>query len=86
MTAAVGTFIRLHPSDSGRVFFFADRSSYPDRKDGEDAEMDEEELPDDKTLEYDDETLELTLPSGNVTSQKKPFTPNSFSFSLSCCS
>lgn len=32
--------------------------------------MDEEELPDDKTLEYDEETLELTLPSGNVTRQK----------------
>lgn len=45
---------------------FANRSSYPDRTEGEDAEMDEEELPDDKTLEYDEETLELTLPSGNV--------------------
>lgn len=41
------------------------RSSYPDKKEGEDAEMDEEELPDDKSLEYDDETLELTLPSGD---------------------
>lgn len=29
--------------------------------------MDDEELPDDKTLEYDDETLELTLPSGDGT-------------------
>lgn len=29
--------------------------------------MEEEELPDDKTLEYDDETLELTLPSGHMT-------------------
>lgn len=27
--------------------------------------MDEEELPD-KTLEYDEETLELTLPSGDI--------------------
>lgn len=43
---------------------FANRSSYPDRKEGEDAEMDDE-LPDDKNLEYDDETLELTLPSGD---------------------
>ncbi|XP_020512307.2 cytoplasmic 60S subunit biogenesis factor ZNF622 [Labrus bergylta] len=40
------------------------RSSYPDRKEGEDADMGGDELPDDKTLEYDDETLELTLPSG----------------------
>uniref|UniRef100_UPI0037E82909 cytoplasmic 60S subunit biogenesis factor ZNF622 n=1 Tax=Semicossyphus pulcher TaxID=241346 RepID=UPI0037E82909 len=44
--------------------FYDFRSSYPDRKEGEDAETGEEELPDDKTLEYDDETLELTLPSG----------------------
>lgn len=29
--------------------------------------MDDEELPDDKMLEYDDETLELTLPSGDGT-------------------
>ncbi len=49
------------------IFVFVNRSSYPDRKEGEDAEMDDEELPDDKTLEYDDETLELTLPSGDVT-------------------
>lgn len=50
-----------------RLFwFFGNRSSYPDRKEGEDAEMDDEELPDDKTLEYDDETLELTLPSGDM--------------------
>lgn len=55
-------------TDGDAALEFADfydfRSSYPDRKEGEDAEMDEEELPDDKTLEYDDETLELTLPSG----------------------
>lgn len=43
--------------------FYDFRSSYPDRKEGEDADVDEE-LPDDKTLEYDDDTLELTLPSG----------------------
>lgn len=46
------------------VFCCADRSSYPDRKEGKDAGTEDEELPDDKTLEYDDETLELTLPSG----------------------
>ncbi|KAI3375307.1 hypothetical protein L3Q82_021092 [Scortum barcoo] len=55
-------------TDGDAALEFADfydfRSSYPDKKEGEDAEMDEEELPDDKTLEYDDETLELTLPSG----------------------
>ncbi|XP_033507432.1 cytoplasmic 60S subunit biogenesis factor ZNF622 [Epinephelus lanceolatus] len=56
-------------TDGDTALEFADfydfRSSYPDRKEGEDAEMEEEEeLPDDKNLEYDDETLELTLPSG----------------------
>ncbi|CAJ1072949.1 zinc finger protein 622 isoform X3 [Xyrichtys novacula] len=46
--------------------FYDFRSSYPDRKEGEDADadVDEDKLPDDKTLEYDDETMELTLPSG----------------------
>ncbi|KAM6989932.1 cytoplasmic 60S subunit biogenesis factor ZNF622 [Tautogolabrus adspersus] len=44
--------------------FYDFRSSYPDRKEGEDADMGGDELPDDKTLEYDDELLELTLPSG----------------------
>lgn len=54
-------------SDSHICFLFlANRSSYPDQKEGEEAEMDDEELPDDKTLEYDDETLELTLPSGDL--------------------
>ncbi|XP_059199897.1 cytoplasmic 60S subunit biogenesis factor ZNF622 isoform X2 [Centropristis striata] len=55
-------------TDGDAALEFADfydfRSSYPDRQEGEDAEMDEEELPDDKNLEYDDDTLELTLPSG----------------------
>lgn len=55
-------------TDGDAALEFADfydfRSSYPDRKDGEDAEMDDDELPDDKNLEYDDDTLELTLPSG----------------------
>ncbi|XP_041658330.1 zinc finger protein 622 [Cheilinus undulatus] len=44
--------------------FYDFRSSYPDRKEGEDVDMNEDELPDEKNLEYDDETLELTLPSG----------------------
>lgn len=43
---------------------YANRSSYPDRKEGEDEEMDEE-LPDDRNLECDEDTLELTLPSGD---------------------
>ncbi|XP_041849147.1 zinc finger protein 622 isoform X2 [Melanotaenia boesemani] len=55
-------------TDGDAALEFADfydfRSSYPDRKEGEDEEMNDEELPDDKNLEYDDETLELTLPSG----------------------
>ncbi|XP_029310186.1 zinc finger protein 622 [Cottoperca gobio] len=55
-------------TDGDAALEFADfydfRSSYPDRKEGEDAETDKEELPDDKNLEYDDDTLELTLPSG----------------------
>lgn len=42
------------------------RGSYPDRKEGEDDGTDKE-LPDEKTLEYDDETLELMLPSGEQT-------------------
>ncbi|KAF3698616.1 Zinc finger protein 622 Zinc finger-like protein 9 [Channa argus] len=54
-------------TDGDAALEFADfydfRSSYPDRKEGAVAEM-EEELPDDRNLEYDDETLELTLPSG----------------------
>lgn len=53
------------PSPHPTVFCCANRSSYPDRKEGEDAGTADEELPDDKTLEYDDETLELTLPSGD---------------------
>lgn len=62
----------FHKSELKSVLFIhllfpADRSSYPDRKEGEDADVDDEEPPDDKTLEYDDETLELTLPSGDGT-------------------
>ncbi|KAK1172134.1 zinc finger protein 622-like [Acipenser oxyrinchus oxyrinchus] len=44
--------------------FFDFRSSYPDQKEGGDVEMQDEELPDESNLEYDDETLELILPSG----------------------
>ncbi|KAM9845357.1 cytoplasmic 60S subunit biogenesis factor ZNF622 [Aulostomus maculatus] len=55
-------------TDGDAALEFADfydfRSSYPDRRPGDDAEMEDAELPDDKNLEYDDETLELTLPSG----------------------
>ncbi|XP_068582245.1 cytoplasmic 60S subunit biogenesis factor ZNF622 isoform X2 [Cebidichthys violaceus] len=55
-------------TDGDAALEFADfydfRSSYPDRKEGEEAEMDDEDLSDDKNLEYDDEMLELTLPSG----------------------
>ncbi|XP_034559053.1 zinc finger protein 622 isoform X2 [Notolabrus celidotus] len=69
--------VQSHMTDKGHCKLFAEgdaalefadfydfRSSYPDRKEGEEAEVDGDELPDDKTLEYDDETLELTLPSG----------------------
>ncbi|MGH0170673.1 UNVERIFIED_CONTAM: hypothetical protein FKN15_067267 [Acipenser sinensis] len=44
--------------------FFDFRSSYPDQKEGGDVEMQDEDLPDENNLEYDDETLELILPSG----------------------
>lgn len=40
------------------------RSSYPDAHAGTDVEMMDGELPDEKTVEFDDDTLELTLPSG----------------------
>jgi len=45
---------------------FANRSSYPDRKEGEDADMDDEALTHEENLEYGDEMLELTLPSGDL--------------------
>ncbi|CAM4589339.1 unnamed protein product [Leuciscus chuanchicus] len=55
-------------TDGDAALEFADfydfRSSYPDAKDGDDVEMKDGELPDEKTVEIDDETLELTLPSG----------------------
>ncbi|XP_003340644.1 cytoplasmic 60S subunit biogenesis factor ZNF622 [Monodelphis domestica] len=43
--------------------FYDFRSSYPDHKESEDTEV-SEELPLEKNLEYDDETMELILPSG----------------------
>ncbi|XP_061549487.1 cytoplasmic 60S subunit biogenesis factor ZNF622 [Phycodurus eques] len=53
-------------TDGDAALEFADfydfRSSYPER--GAD-DMDDEELPDDKNFQYDDETMELTLPSGS---------------------
>lgn len=58
-------------TDGDAALEFADfydfRSSYPHQKEGEGAEMkdgDVDSLPDDKNLEYDDDTLELSLPSG----------------------
>ncbi|KAK9403615.1 zinc finger protein [Crotalus adamanteus] len=43
--------------------FYDFRSSYPDYQEGEDVEM-PEQLPSEKKLDYDDETMELILPSG----------------------
>ncbi|XP_034039397.1 zinc finger protein 622 [Thalassophryne amazonica] len=55
-------------TDGDAALEFADfydfRSSYPGKTEGEEAEMDEDDLFEQKNLEYDDETLELTLPSG----------------------
>ncbi|XP_017380149.1 zinc finger protein 622 [Cebus imitator] len=54
-------------TDGDAALEFADfydfRSSYPDHKEGEDPN-EAEELPSEKNLEYDDETMELILPSG----------------------
>ncbi|XP_019730634.1 zinc finger protein 622 isoform X2 [Hippocampus comes] len=54
-------------TDGDAALEFADfydfRSSYPDRGEGRDDDMDDE-LSDDKNIHYDDETMELTLPSG----------------------
>ncbi|XP_014401821.1 PREDICTED: zinc finger protein 622 isoform X2 [Myotis brandtii] len=53
-------------TDGDAALEFADfydfRSSYPDHKDREDPD-ETEELPSEKTLDYDDETMELILPS-----------------------
>ncbi|XP_053105133.1 cytoplasmic 60S subunit biogenesis factor ZNF622 [Hemicordylus capensis] len=43
--------------------FYDFRSSYPDHREGEDVEM-SEEAPPEKNIEYDDESMELVLPSG----------------------
>lgn len=43
---------------------YVSRSSYPDAKDGDDVEMRDGALPDMTSVEFDDDTLELTLPSG----------------------
>ncbi|XP_053484302.1 cytoplasmic 60S subunit biogenesis factor ZNF622 isoform X1 [Ictalurus furcatus] len=55
-------------TDGDSALEFADfydfRSSYPDAHAGTDIEMMDGELPDEKTVEFDDDTLELTLPSG----------------------
>ncbi|XP_058493328.1 cytoplasmic 60S subunit biogenesis factor ZNF622 [Solea solea] len=55
-------------TDGDAALEFADfydfRSSYPDRKEAEDCDMNADQLPDDNNLGYDDDTLELTLPSG----------------------
>ncbi|XP_062848981.1 cytoplasmic 60S subunit biogenesis factor ZNF622 [Trichomycterus rosablanca] len=69
--------VQAHMSDKSHCKLFTDgdaalefadfydfRSSYPDANDGEEVEMKDGELPDDKTVEFDDEMLELTLPSG----------------------
>ncbi|XP_003942957.3 cytoplasmic 60S subunit biogenesis factor ZNF622 [Saimiri boliviensis] len=54
-------------TDGDAALEFADfydfRSSYPDHKEGQDSK-EAEELPSEKNLEYDDETMELILPSG----------------------
>ncbi|XP_068787553.1 cytoplasmic 60S subunit biogenesis factor ZNF622 isoform X2 [Struthio camelus] len=54
-------------TDGDAALEFADfydfRSSYPDHKEGEDAEI-SGELPAERELEYDDDTMELILPSG----------------------
>lgn len=54
-------------TDGDAALEFADfydfRSSYPDHREGEDPD-ETEQLPSEKNLEYDDETMELILPSG----------------------
>ncbi|NWX90993.1 ZN622 protein, partial [Nothoprocta pentlandii] len=54
-------------TDGDAALEFADfydfRSSYPDHKEGEDVEV-SGELPAERDLEYDDDTMELILPSG----------------------
>ncbi|XP_076829626.1 cytoplasmic 60S subunit biogenesis factor ZNF622 isoform X2 [Brachyhypopomus gauderio] len=69
--------VQAHMNDKGHCKLYTDgdaalefadfydfRSSYPDAREGGDVEMKDGELSDEKTVEFDDETLELTLPSG----------------------
>lgn len=55
-------------TDGDAALEFADfydfRSSYPDHKEDEEVEMAERELPHEKALDYDEDTMELVLPSG----------------------
>ncbi|KAM8966375.1 cytoplasmic 60S subunit biogenesis factor ZNF622 isoform 2-T2 [Pelodytes ibericus] len=55
-------------TDGDAALEFADfydfRSSYPDHKDGEDVEMLDKEAPEEKNMDYDEDTMELVLPSG----------------------
>ncbi|XP_018413955.1 PREDICTED: zinc finger protein 622 isoform X2 [Nanorana parkeri] len=55
-------------TDGDAALEFADfydfRSSYPDHKEVDDVETDDSDVPDDKNLEFDEETMELVLPSG----------------------
>lgn len=46
--------------------FYDFRSSYPDRKEPDNMETEDGELPGDHSLQFDEETLQLTLPSGSV--------------------
>ncbi|XP_056376917.1 cytoplasmic 60S subunit biogenesis factor ZNF622 [Hyla sarda] len=67
--------VQAHMNDKGHCKLFTDgdaalefadfydfRPSYPDHKD--DVEMTDQELPRDKAFEYNEETMELVLPSG----------------------
>lgn len=49
---------------TNNVLLLFHRSSYPDHKDGEDVEV-PGERPTEKELDYDDDTMELILPSGS---------------------
>ena len=46
--------------------FHGSRSSYPGHREGEDAD-ETEDSPPERALEYDDDTMELLLPSGERT-------------------
>ncbi|KAM5157092.1 cytoplasmic 60S subunit biogenesis factor ZNF622 [Mantella aurantiaca] len=56
-------------TDGDAALEFADfydfRSTYPDNKEGDDVEMCDSDVPDEKNLEYDEDTMELVLPSGS---------------------